>query len=117
MLIQIILGIFIYLWNLNIIFPAPQIIVHSPSNYNMNFTVTLSINDYDYLKYPLKPNDDIIFKMRGEISENYKEKSEIDISNNIKMISAFETSGEFKSVEIYLNDDGEILSDKTVINR
>lgn len=117
MLIQIILGIFVYLWNLNIIFPAPQIIIHSPSNYNMKFTVTLSIDDYDYLKYPLKPNKDIIFKMRGEISEDYKKKSEIDISNNIKAISDFETSGEFKSVEIYLDDDGRILSDKTIITR
>lgn len=41
----------------------------------------------------------------------------IDISNNIDKISTFETSGEFKSVEIYLNDDGKILSDKTIINR
>lgn len=117
MLIQISILIFATLLNFNIIFTAPEINIHTPHKIRKSSELFLEINDYDYFRKGLKEDEVITYKMRGEISEDYKKGINLEIISYDNKSTSFETNGEFKTIDIYIDEYGEIIPYQTKIIR
>ena len=116
-MLTIILLILYKLWANNILFSAPEITIHPSKEYTESVIVRLYAGDGFADKYSLSKNNDLKLFMDGVISEDYKKEVDIVIEPNNFDSTSFETKGEFKKVDIYLNEKGRIDISKTIIVR
>lgn len=116
-MLTIILLILYKLWENNILFSAPEITIHPSKEYSESVLVRLYAGDGFTDKYPLSKNNDLKLFMGGVISEDYKKEVDVVIEPDNYDSTSFETKGEFRTVDIYLDEKGRIDTSKTIIVR
>lgn len=105
------------LWENKILFSTPEITIHPSKEYSESVIVRLYAGDGFTDKYPLSKNNDLKLFMGGVISDDYKKGVDVIIEPSNYNSTSFKTKGEFKTVDIYLDEKGRIDSSKTIIIR
>lgn len=98
------------------LFPGiPQVRIHSSTQSEDIFYARFYINGDIYDKRELYHGDTVYFLIRGEAYKYYEKGIEIDIEDKNYETSSLNLNQAFKTIDIYLDENGKIDKEKTLI--